>query len=98
MADLISRSDAICAITKKRFAEEIIGVLVHMPSVDAEPVRHGEWKMTDAYPHRLYCLRCYRSIVPNVKLIDKYSIPTDYCPNCGAKMDGRVEDTCKSMM
>ena len=55
--------------------------------VDAAPVVHSRWKQTDAYPHWLYCLNCYKRIVPNVEWIEKYSIPTNYCPHCGAKMD-----------
>lgn len=57
------------------------------PAVDAAPVVRSRWKQTDAYPHWLYCLNCYKRIVPNVEWIEEYSIPTNYCPNCGAKMD-----------
>lgn len=60
------------------------------PTVDAVPVRHGEWIRTDAFPHRIYCSVCYKTYVPN----DRWQIwvddelPKNYCPNCGAKMDG----------
>lgn len=55
---------------------------------DYAPVIHSRWKQTDAYPHWLYCLNCYKRIVPNEEWIDEYNIPVNYCPNCGAKMDG----------
>ena len=42
------------------------------PAVDAEPVRHGRWE------HGMRCTQCGQ--------ID-LSKP-NYCPNCGARMDG----------
>jgi hypothetical protein len=52
-----------------------------MPTVDAEPVRHGKW-IRDEFGAR--CGACglyaYR---------DKFGQPweSQYCPNCGARMD-----------
>lgn len=46
------------------------------PTIDAEPVRHGHWiKMFESYA----CSECYCPA-------DKESL-SDYCPDCGAKMD-----------
>lgn len=56
-----------------------------------EPVRHGRWLHTDAYPHRVYCSCCYRTIITNAELMYRYEIPTNFCPYCGAKMDVEVE-------
>lgn len=66
------------------------------PTIDAEPVRHGHWiKMSDADGHYYACSECgeelYREwsfdrdfdLFPKKRTIDK----TQYCPNCGAKMD-----------
>lgn len=66
------------------------------PTIDAEPVRHGHWiKMSDADGHYYACSECgeelYREwsfdrefdTFPKKKSIDK----TQFCPNCGAKMD-----------
>lgn len=65
-----------------------INAVEEVNAVDAAPVVHSRWKQTDAYPHWLYCLNCYKRIVPNAEWIDEYNIPTNYCPNCGAKMIG----------
>lgn len=54
-----------------------------MPTVDAEPVRHGHWinHFDDLFPEdsSVECSVCheYEGIMAN----------DNYCPNCGAKMD-----------
>ena len=42
--------------------------------IEVTPVRHGRWVTTAPHP---YCSLCF------VECRDK----TNYCPNCGAKMD-----------
>jgi NADH pyrophosphatase NudC (nudix superfamily) len=55
-----------------------------MPTVDAEPVRHGHWinHFDDLFPEdsSVECSVCheYEGIMAN----------DNYCPNCGAKMQG----------
>ena len=48
-----------------------------IPAADVAPVRHGKWL------HRkngvAYCSECE---------VDTVEDETNYCPNCGAKMDG----------
>lgn len=68
--------------------------IIDAPTVEAALVVHSKWKTTDACPHWLYCLNCYKRIVPNVEWIEQYNIPTNYCPNCGAKMDGIEQRQC----
>ena len=51
--------------------------------VDAVEVVHGEWEVVDQEePRRYGCSRC--------KKLSWYE--TNYCPNCGAKMDGEVKN------
>lgn len=57
----------------------------------AEPVRHGQWMRTDAYPHWIYCSECYAQFIRNSEFLKLEDIPHNFCPNCGAKMD-EVED------
>lgn len=49
-------------------------------TIEAEPVRHGEWKYHTYMPHKAYCPECEKD--------SPYGKRYSYCPNCGAKMDG----------
>ena len=57
------------------------------PAADVEEVRHGRWMTTDAYPHHLYCSVCYKTYAKNAKWVNELDLPTNYCPNCGARME-----------
>ena len=63
-------------------ASDIYSVLDAAPTVDAEPVRHGKWI---ALPKEFdtFC-KCSLCNYP----VDFNWGQTNYCPNCGAKMDG----------
>lgn len=54
-----------------------------MPTVDAEPVRHGRWTEDGL------CMGCGFDAL----YLENTSIQvrSHYCPNCGAKMDAEVE-------
>lgn len=63
--------------------------ILDMPAADVAPVVHGEWIQRmwksecdwGSISHRgITCSAC------KVEFVDKE--PTNYCPNCGAKMDG----------
>jgi hypothetical protein len=56
-----------------------------------DPDKHGRWEITDAYPHWMCCSVCHKAVVRNIEVIERYEIPTSFCPNCGARMD--KEDT-----
>lgn len=51
-----------------------------IPAADVEPVRHGYWQV--GYFHDRVCSCCLH---PDNDFDD---YPHDYCPNCGAKMEG----------
>lgn len=50
------------------------------PTVDAVPVVHGRWDIDE---FGVFCTECKEYAIENER--------TDYCPNCGAKMDLEVE-------
>lgn len=87
MDDLISRKALLEAAEHNvEFQEGIVDVyilesiLAGMPAVDAAPVVHGRWKWIFGKPYCECCAiepyRASNNEMPN------------YCPNCGAKMDG----------
>ena len=65
---------------------QIKSILLGTKTADVAPVRHGRWMTTDAYPHHLYCSVCYKTYAKNAKWVNELDLPTNYCPNCGARM------------
>lgn len=60
----------------------------------ADAEKHGHWCVTQAYPHTVYCSECFQRFAQaHWAVWEDGSLPRDYCPHCGAKMDGeRRED------
>ena len=105
MSDYISKAEAIewlkeakdagCidgysnAIRRDHF-DEAIETIESIPTVDAEPVRHGKWRDYQmhqlGFPAHIYMMRqcsvCEHAVENR----------TPYCPWCGAKMDGEREE------
>lgn len=94
MGDLISRSALIDWIdaghlrhpSELCYSEmDVVNMLLHFPTVEAEPVVHGEWiehRWAEEFGGCLIsdyeCSRCHTWEREN----------SDYCPNCGADMRG----------
>lgn len=63
----------------------------NMPTVDAVPVVHGRWISWEEAgncvpsPDRHECSVCHDAAQV---LVNGFELLSDYCPNCGAKMDG----------
>lgn len=55
-----------------------------LPVVDAEPVEHGLWIRQKGSAHVFKCSAC--------GFVFAGAAIAKYCPNCGAKMDGRETD------
>lgn len=66
---------------------QIKSILFGLKAADVVEVRHGRWLTTDAYPHHLYCSVCYKTYAKNAKWVNELDLPTNYCPNCGARMN-----------
>lgn len=60
----------------------IDGINKNIPSVDAEPVRHGWWD--DNHKCTACKLQCV-SVTTATGMVMR--VETPYCPNCGAKMN-----------
>jgi hypothetical protein len=57
-------------------------LLAHAPTIDAVPVVHGRWVDCENYNDIEQCSVC--GMIYRYPSFYKYN----YCPNCGAKMDG----------
>ena len=54
------------------------------PTVDAVPVRHGQWETNSDRPDTLICSVCKCGF-------DMWKHdPHNFCPSCGAKMDKEI--------
>lgn len=61
----------------------IKSILKDAPTIEAEPVRHGRW--VDKMVRDWHCSECGKKA-----RFDGYCYDDkpNYCPNCGARMDG----------
>lgn len=64
---------------------EMLDELEALPTIEADPVRHGRWileREPDGTPYCLHCSECDPdfAVMYNV-------VATNYCPDCGAKME-----------
>ena len=77
--ELLARYDAEHEGTPGRARE----LIKQAPAADVAPVRHGRWKNGG---NGLYdtCLACGKEIY--------LAIPMNYCPECGALMDGKEDE------
>lgn len=65
-------------------ADLIEDCIDNAPTVDAVPVVHGRWKKTNT-KYRFWCSVCCCAM----------PIRTNFCPFCGAKMDGGNENEAR---
>ena len=64
---------------------------LQMPTVDAVEVVHGHWvSLTDCSNAGVYCSVCNKKVWKEdyAWCNRKNKLRSNYCPNCGAKMDG----------
>lgn len=90
MSDYISREAALTELQNPELfnvSPRVLQILRDLPAADVEPVRRGRWNrpyISWFFPLKIrnpycFCTYCGHPIKPRKA--------TDYCPNCGAKMD-----------
>ena len=73
----------------------VLDVVQKQPTADVAEVRHGEWLQTQepmgwSDVDCIECSSCHESWIMDDDLcLDDYKDGWIYCPNCGAKMDGK---------
>ena len=71
--------------TDEPIIKKLNEVIDFINSIDVSPVRHGRWGTHSDRPDSLICSVC------NCGFDMWKHDPHNYCPNCGAKMEG-VDD------
>lgn len=69
--------------------ETVLEYAENLPAADVAPVVHGRWERLG--PNRLVT-DCMCGTCSACKVRCKYIVNTMLCPNCGAKMDGGVDN------
>lgn len=71
------------------YANAVAVAIADAPTVDAEPVRHGQWVRENSRKksYLRLCTACGK-----IAYFCGEGCSYKYCPNCGAKMDGGAED------
>ena len=76
--------------------KKVIDILVDMPpNADVQEVKHGEWITKEPLPRtygrsRAFCSRCGQFALYEFINVGSFGEKlTNYCPACGAKMDGK---------
>ena len=68
---------------------DAIDMIEDAPAADVAPVRHGRWVSVAGKRDRI-CSRCLRN--EPYKNADDDAEVFEFCPHCGAKMDGGDSD------
>ena len=91
--EYISREAALTALQDSDLfntTERQLRAIRELPAADVAPVVHEKWLLDRwlNWPHR-ECSRCKIMIPITKEVPDQY---WQYCPNCGARMDGGKEE------
>ena len=94
MAEYIKRGYAVDAALDVYYdtpdidlsGEKFEAAILKIPAADVTPVRHGRW--IDGDP---YCPICRKDKFRGLDADVWADWQPDYCPNCGAKMDGGAD-------
>ena len=85
MAEYIKRETAVRAVMAAKWVDGYDGamameIVASPPAADVAPMVHGRWISfhSEAAGDIQYCSACEIG----------FDAKTDYCPHCGAKMDG----------
>ena len=70
---------------EKAYCREIVK---QIPSADVAPVRHGRWIDKGEYA---VCTECGGRSVTQYDGVEPIPLMTQFCLNCGAKMDGGAD-------
>ena len=85
--EYISREAALMKLMQDGCSAKNLQSISDMPAADVAPVVHRRWIEDHDY---LKCPECSAMVKWDFTFFDIGN--WNYCPNCGAKMDGTVEE------
>ena len=83
MTDYIKRGDVDTYFNNRNAWYNFYETLESIPSANVESVRHGHWEQDG---HHIRCSECGTYFCRLDR--EGNSFPINYCPCCGARMDG----------
>lgn len=66
----------------------IVNALDTLPTADVQKIQHAYWKMQSGRDPEAICSACGREAV--YQIIDNKWAFENFCPHCGARMDGET--------
>ena len=89
MAEYIEREALVKRLKKEECDCEWLWAILDIPTADVAPVRHAKWELIDECINEgVYCSNCHKKIYRARAEYANQKVKSNYCPNCGAKMDG----------
>ena len=70
--------------------KELVDGIKAVPSADVVQVRHGKWKKIGAWGRVYRCDQCGNFL--DFDGVNAGRGTANFCPNCGAKMDGKRKE------
>ena len=89
MDEYIDREAALMKLMQDGCSAKNLQSISDMPAADVAPVRHGRW--IDKWEYGV-CTECGGRSGTQYNGVEPIPLMTQFCPNCGAKMDETVED------
>ena len=89
-----SKSDELMEQKEPVMSGTVLGatyMISEAPTVYVEPEVYGEWELFDECSNAgVYCSVCHKAVFKESAWYKNVHIKSNYCPNCGAKMDKEV--------
>lgn len=88
MVEYINQRKLLLKLMQNGCPASVLDIVLSFPAVDTTLAIHGKWAPSERNPSFLVCSVCGDCYVYDEWV---YERKWRYCPNCGAKMDGRGE-------
>ena len=88
---LCAKSNMAVLMGAAPYFKKAAQMLEKLPAADVAPVRHAKWVLIDECVNEgVYCSNCHKKIYRAEYANQK--VKSNFCPNCGAKMDEEVSN------